>query len=374
MSSNKLIPFLNLKEVNSPYKKDIRKAIDNVIDSGWYILGSEVEKFEKEYSNFIGVENTVGVANGLDALRIILRAYMEMGVMSEGDEVIVPANTFIASILAITDNRLKPILVEPDVKSYNINPNLIENKITNKTKAIMLVHLYGQSAYSDIISSLCKKYNLKLIEDAAQAHGAYYNDKRIGSLGDAAGFSFYPGKNLGALGDAGAICTNDTHFAELCRTLGNYGSKIKYQNILQGYNSRLDELQAAILRVKLKYLDADNIKRRFIASEYLLNIVNEKIILPNTDGNVLTNNNHVWHLFVVRSKKRGELVKMLQEKGVHTSIHYPIPPHKQICYKESTKDSLPITEMLHDEVLSLPLNPSMNEKEVWHVINVINKL
>ena len=374
MSSNKLIPFLNLKEVNSPYKKDIRKAIDNVIDSGWYILGSEVEKFEKEYSNFIGVENTVGVANGLDALRIILRAYMEMGVMSEGDEVIVPANTFIASILAITDNRLKPILVEPDVKSYNINPNLIENKITKKTKAIMLVHLYGQSAYSDIILRLCKKYNLKLIEDAAQAHGAYYNDKRIGSLGDAAGFSFYPGKNLGALGDAGAICTNDTHFAELCRTLGNYGSKIKYQNILQGYNSRLDELQAAILRVKLKYLDSDNVKRRFIASEYLLNIVNEKIILPNTDGNVLTNNNHVWHLFVVRSKKRGELVKMLQKKGVHTSIHYPIPPHKQICYKESIKDSLPITEMLHDEVLSLPLNPSMNEKEVWHVINVINKL
>lgn len=368
------IPFLDLKAVNAPYEDKIKAAINNVVDSGWYIQGSQVEAFEKEYADFVGVKHTIGVANGLDALRIILRAYMELGEMKEGDEIIVPANTFIATILAILDNRLKPVLVEPDINTYNIDPNLIEDKITHKTKAIMIVHLYGQNAYTDKIGALCKKYDLKLIEDTAQAHGAYYEDKRIGSLGNAAGFSFYPGKNLGALGDAGAICTNNDELASVCRALGNYGSQLKYHNRYQGYNSRLDEVQAAVLRVKLKGIDADNQKRRDVTDYYLKNIKNAKVILPelSISTSALTSKTHVWHLFVIRTKKRKALIDHLERAGIQTLIHYPIPPHKQKGYPELHGHSFPITEKIHDEVVSLPMSPVMSDKEMKSVTIAIN--
>ncbi len=368
------IPFLDLKSVNEPYEDEIKSAIERVVDSGWYLLGSEVEDFEKEYSNFIGVDNTIGVASGLDALRIILRAYIELGVMNEGDEVIVPANTFIASILAILDARLKPVLVEPDIKTYNIDPDLIEEKITSKTKAIMIVHLYGQNACNEKIAGLCRKFNLKLIEDAAQAHGAYYQEKRIGSLGGAAAFSFYPGKNLGALGDAGAICTNDDQLEEVCRALGNYGFEKKYHNRYQGYNSRLDDMQAAILRVKLKGLDGDNQKRREVAHSYLQNIQNDQIILPKLSTSALTSKNHVWHLFVIRTEKRTSFINHLKKAGIQTLIHYPIPPHKQKGYAELHNLSLPVTEKIHEEVLSLPISPAMTQYEVEKVVQVINEI
>lgn len=366
------VPFLNLKELNQPYEAEIEEAINRVIESGWYLLGNEVKTFEEEFSNYIGVDHTVGVANGLDALRIILRAYIEMGFMKEGDEVIVPANTYIASILAITDNNLKPVLVEPDISTYNIDPNLIEENITEKTKAIMIVHLYGQNAYTEKIGKLCEKYNLKLIEDAAQAHGAYYKDKRVGSLGDSAGFSFYPGKNLGALGDAGAICTDNGDLAEVCRALGNYGSQKKYYNKYQGYNSRLDEIHAAVLKVKLKELDEDNQHRREVANYYLNNIKNSNIILPELSESALTSKNHVWHLFVVRTKKRNKLIKYLSEAGIGTLIHYPIPPNKQGGYPKLQNYSLPITEKIHEEVVSLPMSPTIGSEEVEYVSKTLN--
>ena len=366
------VPFLNLRELNKPYEEDIKKAINRVIDSGCYLLGKEVESFEQEYSDFIGVEHTVGVANGLDALRIILRAYIEMGYMREGDEIIVPANTYIASILAITDNNLKPILVEPDIDTYNIDPDLIEEHISERTKGIMIVHLYGQNAYTKKIGKLCEKYNLKLIEDAAQSHGAYYKDKRVGSLGDAAGFSFYPGKNLGALGDAGAICTNDEKLAEVCRTLGNYGSQEKYYNKYQGYNSRLDEMHAAVLRVKLKGLDQDNQRRREIADNYLKNITNPNIILPEPSTLASTPKNHVWHLFVVRVQNRTKFKQYLDNNKIGSLIHYPIPPNKQEGYPELQKYNLPITEKIHNEVLSIPMSPVLDNNEVSFVVDNIN--
>lgn len=365
------IPFLDLKAVNAPYEKGINEAIKRVVDSGWYILGSEVEAFEKEYSDSIGVKHTIGVGNGLDALRIILRAYMEMGIMEEGDEVIVPANTYIASILAITDNRLKPVLVEPDIYTYNIDPDLIEEKITDRTKAIMIVHLYGQNAYTEKIGELCKKYDLKLIEDAAQAHGASYKDKRVGSLGNAAGFSFYPGKNLGAMGDAGAICTDNEELANVCRALGNYGSQKKYHNNYKGFNSRLDEIQAAVLRVKLKGLDTDNQKRREIAEYYLNNISNPKVILPQPS--TLTSKDHVWHLFVIRVTNRDTFVKYMTKKGVGTLIHYPVPPHYQKGYPELHEFSLPITEKIHKEVVSLPISPVQNKRDLIDTVITINE-
>lgn len=373
------VPFLNLRKLNKPYEEDIKKAINRVINSGWYLLGKEVEFFEQEYSDFIGTEYAVGVANGLDALRIILRAYLEMGFMVEEDEIIVPANTYIASILAITDNNLKPILVEPDIKNYNIDPDLIEEHISEKTRGIMIVHLYGQNAYKEKIGKLCKKYNLKLIEDAAQAHGAYYQDRRVGSLGDAAGFSFYPGKNLGALGDAGAICTNDEKLAEVCRALGNYGSQKKYYNNYQGYNSRLDEVQAAVLRVKLKGIDQDNQRRREIADYYLKNITNPNINLPklsasaSASASALTSKNHVWHLFVVRVHNRTEFIQYLEESNIGTLIHYPIPPNKQKGYPELQRYHLPITEKIHDEVISIPMSPTLNNDEISYVVDIINK-
>lgn len=366
------VPFLNLKELNKPYTAEIKYAFDRVLESGWYLLGKEVASFEEEYSEYIGVEHTIGVANGLDALRIILKAYIELGIMAEGDEIIVPANTYIASILAITDNKLNPILVEPDINTYNIDPELIEEHISEKTKGIMIVHLYGQNAYTEQIGKLCEKYNLKLIEDAAQAHGAYYQDKRVGSLGDAAGFSFYPGKNLGALGDAGAICTNDEKLAEVCRALGNYGSQKKYYNKYQGYNSRLDEMHAAVLKVKLKGLDVDNQLRREVADYYLNNINNPNIILPELSDSALTTSSHVWHLFVVRTKIRDKLIKYLNAAGIGTLIHYPIPPNKQDGYPELHKYKLPITEKIHEEVVSLPISPIMTKEQVVEVVSVLN--
>lgn len=368
-----MIKFLDLKKINDVYADQIKEATNRVIDSGWYLNGKEAESFENEFSSYVGVDHTVGVANGLDALRIILRAYVEMGEMNEGDEIIVPANTFIASILAITDNNLKPILVEPDINTYNIDPDLIEDHISDKTSGIMIVHLYGKNAYSDKIGELCKKYDLKLIEDAAQAHGAFYKEKRVGSLGDASGFSFYPGKNLGALGDAGAICTDNTELTEVCRALGNYGSQKRYFNKYQGYNSRLDEIQAAILRIKLKGLDDDNQRRREIANYYLKNITNPNVNLPISPISDLFSNNHVWHLFVIRVENRKAFIKHLEEYGIGTLIHYPIPPNKQEGYPELHRYDLPITEKIHNEVVSLPISPVMSRYELKAIVKAVNK-
>ncbi|MDI6401680.1 DegT/DnrJ/EryC1/StrS family aminotransferase [Balneolaceae bacterium ANBcel3] len=367
-----MIPFLDLKKVNEKYEQDIRHAVNRVIDSGWYLLGAEVEAFESEFSKYIGVNHTIGVASGLDALRVILKAYIEIGELQEGDEVIVPGHTFIASILAIMDVGLKPVLAEPDPDTYNMDPDRIEDHITERTGAIMIVHLYGQNAYSDTIRKLCKKYDLKLIEDAAQAHGAFYQEKRIGSLGDAAAFSFYPGKNLGALGGAGAICTDDEPLANVCRALGNYGSEKKYHNKYQGYNSRLDEIQAAILRVKLKGLDDDNQRRRVVADFYLNNIENPKITLPKLSNSATNSKDHVWHLFVIRCEERARLIQYLDKHGIGTLIHYPVPPNRQEGYKSLHSYKLPLTEFLHEKVLSLPISPVISRSEIEKVVQVIN--
>jgi dTDP-4-amino-4,6-dideoxygalactose transaminase len=364
-----MIKFLDLQKITNKNADEIKAAVNRVIDSGWYLLGNEVKTFEKNFSTYCGVDHTIGVANGLDALRLILRAYIEMGIMQEGDEVIVPANTYIASILAISDNRLVPVLVEPDLDTYNIDASKIEEAITSKTKAIMIVHLYGQCAYSERIQQISDKYNLKLIEDNAQAQGALYNDKPTGSLGDAAGTSFYPGKNLGAFGDAGAVTTNDPLLAVMVRTLANYGSQQKYINDYAGLNSRLDEIQAAILDVKLKYLDVDTQRRREIALRYLKDITNPKIILPK----FLNEDAHVWHLFVIRTDNRIALQEYLLKNNIQTLIHYPIPPHQQKAYSELNGLSFPITEKIHNEVLSLPLSPVMTPEEVEKVISIINQ-
>ncbi len=362
------VKILDLQKVTQRYAAEIHEAARRVIDSGWYLLGKETEIFEKNYADYIGVNHCIGVANGLDALRIILRAYIEMGVMQEGDEIIVPANTFIASIIAITDNRLVPVLVEPDIETYQIDDAKIESAIGPRTKAIMIVHLYGQCAYTEKVEALCKQYHLKLIEDNAQAVGCRLNGQTTGSLGDAAGHSFYPGKNLGALGDGGAITTNDPLLAEKVRTLANYGSKIKYVFEYQGYNSRLDEIQAAILGVKLACLDEDNSRRKEIAKYYLKHITNPQIILP-----VINDwDAHVFHLFVIRSVRRDELQQFLQDNGIQTLIHYPIPPHKQKAYSDWNDLSLPITEKIHDEVLTLPISQVMTDEEVKSVVNAVN--
>jgi dTDP-4-amino-4,6-dideoxygalactose transaminase len=365
----KVIPFLDLKKLNTQYRDELIEVCTRVIDSGWYILGKEVEEFEKEFASYCGTKYAIGVGNGLDALTLIIRAYKELGILSDGDEVIVPANTYIATILAITNNNLTPVLVEPDIDSYLIDPDKIEENITSKTKAIMVVHLYGQTCEMDKINEIAKKYNLKVIEDSAQSHGAYYKDKRSGNLADASGFSFYPGKNLGALGDAGAITTNDDQLAEVLKALRNYGSHKKYENIYKGVNSRLDEIQAAILRVKLKYLDGEIERRRKIARFYLENIKNDNIILPK----VREDSNHVWHLFVIRAEKRDKLQKYLLDKGIYTLIHYPIPPHKQIAYKEWNDKSYPITEKISKEVLSLPISGVLTLEEAEKVIEAINE-
>ena len=357
-----MVKFLDLYGINERFNEELNEAFKEVLQSGWYIFGKQCEKFENDFAKYCGVKHCIGVANGLDALRIIIKAYE----FNENDEIIAPANTYIASVLAISDNKCKPVLVEPSINTYNINPDLIEEKITEKTKAIMVVHLYGQTCDMEKIYALANKYNLKIIEDCAQAHGAIYKEKRVGSLGDAAGFSFYPGKNLGALGDGGCVCTNDDDLAFKIRALANYGSHKKYENLYTGLNSRLDEIQAAFLSVKLKYLDEDNNKRKNIANFYLQNIKNENIILPSNKFD------HVWHLFVVRSKFRDDLQKYLNEHDIQTIIHYPIPPHKQKCYKELNNLSLPITEQIHKEVLSLPISPIMTQDQAKQVIDVLN--
>ena len=363
------ISFLNLEQVNLPFRIEIDQAIDRVLTSGWYLLGNEVKSFENEYAAFCGTKHCIGVANGLDALRLILRAYMEMGIMAEGDEVIVPSNTYIASILAITDNRLTPVLVEPDISTYNIDPYKIEEKITARTKAIMMVHLYGRNAMHPEFNRLTEKYNLKLIEDSAQAQGAKYNNLVAGGIGHASGHSFYPGKNLGALGDAGAVTTNDDSLADVVRTLANYGSKTKYKNDYQGLNSRLDEIQAALLRAKLKHLDADNQKRREIANMYLQSIYHPEIILPEITEQ---QESHIWHVFAIRCKQRDQLQNYLTQNGIQTLIHYPIPPHKQQAYKNWNHLSFPISEQIHQEVLSLPVSPVMNLQELKIIVQCIN--
>jgi dTDP-4-amino-4,6-dideoxygalactose transaminase len=364
-----MIPFLDLKAVNAQYREKLIEACTQVIDSGWYIQGKECQSFEKEFALYCGTKYSIGVANGLDALILILRAYKELGIMENGDEVIVPSNTYIASILAISKNNLKPVLVEPDINTYLLDVTKIEEKITPKTKAIMPVHLYGQTCEMDMINSLAKKYNLKVIEDSAQAHGAYYKDKRAGSLGDASGFSFYPGKNLGALGDGGIVTTNDEELARVIRALGNYGGKKKYENIYKGVNSRLDEIQAAMLRIKLYHLDEEIKQRRKVANYYLNNINNATITLPK----ITVQENHVWHLFVIRTEKRDELQKYLSDKGIQTLIHYPIPPHKQVAYKEWNDLKYEITEEIHETVLSLPISSTISNNETEYIIEIINE-
>ena len=344
--------------------------MSRVIDSGWYLQGKENAVFEANYAKYIGIKYAIGCANGLDALILILQAYKELGIMADGDEVIVPANTYIASILAITENNLVPVLVEPDITTYQIDDSKIEAAITPKTKAIMLVHLYGQCAYTEKIGQICKSYNLKLIEDNAQAHGCLYNGKKTGALGDAAGHSFYPGKNLGALGDGGAVTTDNEELAEMIRIIANYGSSKKYVFKYKGRNSRLDEIQAAVLNVKLKYLDEDNNLRKQTAKKYIKEIEsNTDIIMPT----VSDWDSNIFHIFPIRTGKRDELQVYLADKGVQTLIHYPIPPHKQECYREWNGLSFPITEQIHREELSLPMSPVLRDEEVQFVIDTVNQ-
>lgn len=364
-----MIKFLDLQKVTEQHSQEIHEAVSRVIDSGWYLQGSENDLFEQNYSNYIGSKYTIGCANGLDALIWIFRAYIEMGIMKPGDEIIVPANTYIASILAITENGLKPVLIEPKLETYQIDENQIESAITPKTKAILIVHLYGQCAYNQKIGEICKTHNLKLVEDNAQAHGCLYNGEKTGSIGDAAGHSFYPGKNLGAFGDAGAVTTNDVELAKIIRSLANYGSSKKYVFKYTGRNSRLDEIQAAVLNVKLKYIDREKEARKKVAKYYIENISNPKIILPE----ISDWNSHVFHIFPVRCEKRDMLQNFLTENGVQTLIHYPIPPHKQECYKDWNNLSFPVTEQIHKEELSLPMSPVLTEDEMKYVVEIINR-
>jgi Predicted pyridoxal phosphate-dependent enzyme apparently involved in regulation of cell wall biogenesis len=363
-----MIKNLDLQQITSKYQDELKEAVNRVVDSGWYLQGKENELFEKNFSTYIGTEYCIGVGNGLDALRLILKAYIELGAMSDGDEIIVPANTYIATILAISENGLKPILVEPDILTYQIDANLIENVITQKTKGIMIVHLYGQCAYNETIKMLCNKYNLKLIEDNAQAHGCKYNGKRTGSLGSAAAHSFYPTKNMGAFGDAGAVTTNDKQLADLIRTLANYGSSKKYVFEYIGLNSRLDEIHAAVLNVKLQHIDADNELRKRIAKFYISNINNSDIILPS----IKDWDAHVFHIFTIRAKDRDSLQRYLTENGVQTVIHYPIPPHKQRCYSQWNHLHFPITELIHAQELSLPMSPILSIEDARKIVNLIN--
>ncbi|MEI4768839.1 DegT/DnrJ/EryC1/StrS family aminotransferase [Psychrobacillus sp. FJAT-51614] len=359
-----MIPFLDLKAINDQYYDLISKELDKVLKSGWYILGESVNRFEEKFANYCGSKYCVGVANGLDALSLIIKAY-DIG---DGDEVIVPSNTYIASILAISQNGATPVLVEPNINTYNIDAELIENYITERTKAIMVVHLYGQTCDMSPIKEIADKYNLKVIEDCAQAHGAIYDDIKVGNLGDAAGFSFYPGKNLGALGDGGAITTNDEEIYNRLIAYRNYGSHKKYENIYKGHNSRLDEIQAAVLSLKLDYLDTENEKRREIANYYLENISNEHIVLPSFKKE----EQHVWHVFVIRTADRDKFQQYLLEHGIQSLIHYPIPPHKQEAYAEWNHLTYEISERIHKEVLSLPISPVLSLGDVKKVVEVIN--
>ena len=380
-----MIKYLDLKAINALYDAEIRSAVNRVLDSGWYLKGEATRQFERDYAAYIGTRYCVGCGNGLDALKLILRGYMELGVMQQGDEVIVPANTYIASILAITACGLKPVLVEPSLETLQIDDSLIEAAITSKTKALMIVHLYGRCAYTDRIGEICRQYGLKLIEDNAQAHGCTYispltipeqssptrslshpSPLKTGSLGDAAGHSFYPGKNLGALGDAGAVTTNDEILAQVIASLGNYGSSKKYVHDYKGCNSRIDEIQAAMLDVKLHHLDDENLRRKQIAALYINKVKNPLIRMPQSDRDC------VWHIFPVLSEQRDRLQQYLAENGVETQIHYPIPPHKQKCYSEWNHLSLPITEQIHAQELSIPCHQAMTDAEANCIVGLLN--
>lgn len=364
-----MINFLDLKAINRQHQQELKDACARVIDSGWYIMGNEVAQFETEFAAYCGTKHAIGVANGLDALILTLRAWKALGKLRAGDEVIVQANTYIASVLAITENELVPVLVEPNPSSYNLDPVTVASAITPKTKAILPVHLYGQLSPMPEIMGIAKEYDLLVLEDCAQSHGAEINGKRAGNWGDAAGFSFYPGKNLGALGDAGAITTNDEELAQTLKALRNYGSHKKYENLYQGVNSRLDEIQAAMLRVKLRHLEAETLRRQDIAKTYRAEIGNSLITLPCVNEELA----HVWHLFVVRSENREALQQHLSDKGIQTLIHYPIPPHKQQAYQQYANMHLPLTELIHQQVLSIPLDPTMSDAAVKQVIAAINE-
>lgn len=365
-----MIHFLNLKKLNQPFEVTFQKKMKQFLEDGWYILGNEVKQFETDFASYCGTKHCIGVGNGLDALVLIFKAYIHLGKLKKGDEVIVPANTYIASILAILQADLVPVLVEPKLETFNINPEAIEAKITSKTKAILPVHLYGQLCEMKTINEIAQKHNLLVIEDAAQAHGSQFSEnERAGNLSNAAAFSFYPGKNLGALGDAGAITTNDDELASVLFSMRNYGSKVKYENEIIGVNSRLDELQAAFLNIKLKQLDSENEFRRSMAKRYLSEIKNDKITLPNWD----LSQNHVFHLFVIRTADRLALQNYLKDNGIETMIHYPIPPHKQKALVNWNQLSFPITEKIHSEVLSIPLNSGLKASEIQHIITVLNK-
>ena len=360
-----MISFLDLEKVNNRFRQEIDMRIKDILDRGWYLQGEENEKFCQNFASYCGSKYALGVGNGLDALRLIIKAYG----FGKGDEIIVPANTYIATILAITDNDCTPILVEPDINTYNINPDLIEAAITPRTKAIMVVHLYGQAVEMEKIWKIARKHDLKVFEDSAQAHGAKYQGRMTGNLSDAAAFSFYPGKNLGCLGDGGAITTNDEGIYQKVKALANYGSDRKYHHIYKGLNSRLDEIQAAVLDIKLPYLDADNKRRREISTYYRNNINNPLIVLPKTYDEEA----HVWHVFAVRTKERDRFQEYLRSKGVQTIIHYPTPPHKQEAYKEWNNRSYPITEQIHKEIISLPISPGMTDDEVVELVRIVNE-
>lgn len=363
-----MIKFFDLKQLNQAYEEDFHLKMQIFFEKGWYILGEEVQLFETNFASYCGVKHCVGVGNGLDALVLILKAYIQLGKLQKGDEVMVPANTYIATILAIMQADLVPVLVEPENQTFTIDPKEVVKAITSKTKAILVVHLYGQLANMESLTAIAKKHNLLLIEDAAQAHGAVFQDKRAGNFGDAAAFSFYPSKNLGCLGDGGAVVTNDTELTNTVRKLRNYGSEEKYKNELIGFNSRLDELQAAFLNVKLNDLDVQNEQRRQVAVRYLNEINNKKIKLPFYDGS----NNHVFHLFVIETEDRVGLKKYLLENNVETAIHYPLAPHQQKALKAFNHLSLPITEEIHKTVLSLPMSPLLKEQEVTTIIDLLN--
>lgn len=370
-----MVGYLELNRITALHGGEIAEAVRKTVESGWYLHGEETKAFERDYAEYIGTNHCIGCGNGLDALTLIFRAYKEMNILNDGDEVIVPANTFIASILSITENNLVPVFVEPDINTLQIDETKIENAITSRTRAILLVHLYGRCAYSDTIGEICKRHDLKLIEDNAQAHGCLcqnsyvYSNKRTGSIGDAAGHSFYPGKNLGALGDAGAITTNDNELADTIRSLGNYGSSKKYVFDYCGRNSRIDEIQSAVLRIKLRYLDEDNKRRKEIANRY-----EKEINLPDLRITPNGNRDNVYHIFPVFSPYRDKLQEQLLLSGIQTMIHYPIPPHRQKCYSKFASLQLPITERIHREELSLPCHPAMTYNEVSQVINAVNKI
>jgi len=367
------INYLPLKKINEAHADEIKQAVNKVLESGWYLKGKATEQFEQNYARFIGTSYCVGCGNGLDALWLIFRAYLELGLLHEGDEVLVPANTYIASILAITENHLKPVLVEPNINTLQIDDQLIEQAITNKTHAIMIVHLYGRCAMTPRIEQCCKEHHLLLIEDNAQAHGCHYHGKRTGALGSAAGHSFYPGKNLGALGDAGAVTTNNKELADAVRAIANYGSARKYVFNYKGINSRIDELQAAVLNVKLRYLDQENEQRRKVATCYYAHLNNPFVTLPTGKQSDNDERDCVFHIFPVLSAERDALQQYLKACGIGCIIHYPIPPHKQQCYSEWRNLHLPVTEAIHQQELSLPCHQLMSNEEIEYVIEMVNE-